>query len=102
METVQELSNRLEGLVSSIGEAERDNKQFLTHKYLLISLHVDTELKNIESENITSKEKLKIVKLYNTYKSIQQELETKPHQLTSSELYNKVISIAGLVKNAIT
>ena len=102
METVQELSNSLEGLVSSIGEAEKQNKDFLTHKYLLISTHVNSELKEIESKNITNREKLKTLKLLNIYKAIEKELEKKAHESTSKELYNKIIGVLELVKNANT
>jgi len=101
METIQELTKRLEGLVQSINGAE-ENKEFLTHKYLVISLHIHTELEKIKTRKFTSSQKLGNAKLSTLYRAIEIETKEKPHNLAAIEIYNKIISILELAQNANT
>jgi len=101
METIQELTERLEGLVHSIKEC-KDNKEFLAHKYLVISLHAHTELQKIKTKKFTSSQKLRNAKLLTLYRAIENKTEEKANNLTADEIYNKIISILELAHNANT
>ena len=82
METIQELSNQINDLVSSIKEDDMDKKDFLSHKYMLVSLHVHTEREKLDAAQMTSSQKMVIKKQYNLYSSIEAMFKKKAHTYT--------------------
>ena len=68
METLQELSERIDGLVSSINEQDLSDKEFISHKYMLVSLHAHTERAKLENHMKIKSKKLSFAKQYNVYK----------------------------------
>ena len=97
METIQELSDRLQGLISSITKDDLDNKDFIAHKYMLVSLHAHTECYKIETEETTNSQKIITNKQYNLYKSIEKLLQKKSHESTAKEMYDKILECQNLV-----
>ena len=100
METIQELSNQINGLVSSIKEDDKDKKDFLSHKYMLISLHVHTERAKLDTAQMTNSQKLAIKKQYNLYASIEAMFNKKAHTCTASEIYNNILEAQKLINIA--
>lgn len=101
METIQELAERLDGLVSSISKDNIDDKEFISHKYLLISLHAYTEKSKIESSALSSRDKLASRKINLIYESIESLLSKKAHESASSEMYQKILECQKLVRNSL-
>ena len=100
METIQELSNQINDLVSSIKEDDMDKKDFLSHKYMLVSLHVHTERAKLDAAQMTSSQKMAIKKQYNLYSSIEAMFKKKAHTYTASEMYNIILEAQKLVNIA--
>ncbi len=100
METIQELSDKINGLVSSINEDDMDKKDFLSHKYMLISLHAHTERAKIYAAQMTSSQKIAIKKQYNLYSSIEAMFKQKAHTYTASEMYNIILEAQKLINIA--
>ena len=100
METIQELSNQINGLVSSIKEDDVDKKDFLSHKYMLISLHVHTELAKLGAAQMTSSQRMAIKKQYNLYSSIEAMFKEKAHTHTSGEMYKIILEAQKLINIA--
>ncbi len=92
METIQALSNRLDNLISSIKKDDIANKEFIAHKYMLVSLHAHTERCALETSMLNSIEKMKFNKHYNLYKSIEALLIKKAHESTAEEMYQKILN----------
>jgi hypothetical protein len=97
METIQELSDQINSLVSSIKEDDMDKKDFLSHKYMLISLHVHTERAKLDAEQMTSSQLMAIKKQYNLYSTIEAMFKKKAHTYTACEIYKIIIEAQRLV-----
>ena len=100
METIQELSDRIDGMISSIGIDDINNGEFISHKYMLLSLHVHTEREIIERGKLTSAEKLSSKKIYNLYLSLEKHLNLKVNTAKTEDMYNHLIESQMLINNA--
>ena len=100
METIQELNERLDGLISSISSDDLANKEFIAHKYMNISLHAHTERCALETGIKNNVEKMKHNKNYNLYKSIEAILSKKAHESTAEEMYQKILECKTMVANS--
>jgi len=102
METIQEFSNRIDELISSIKKEDIDSQQFISHEYMLLSLHVYTEREKIDRAKLTNSQKLSSKKLYHLYLSIEQVLSLKANTAKPKDMYNQLIKSQQLVHNANT
>ena len=100
METIQELRDQINGLVTSIKEDDIDKKDFISHKYMLISLHVHTERAKLDAAQMTSSQKMAIKKQYNLYSSIEEMFKKKAHTYTASEMYKIILEAQKLINIA--
>jgi len=97
METLQELSERIDGLISSIAKEDLNDKEFMGHKYMLISLHAHTERAKLEDKLKRKSTKLTFSKQYNLYKSMEEETSKKAHELTTEEMYKSILECKNRV-----
>ena len=100
METIQELSKRLDGLISSIKEEDIEDKEFITHKYMVISLHAHTERCTLEASMMTSSQKMAFKKQHHLYKSMETLLKKKAHESTAKEMYQRILECQKLVTDS--
>lgn len=100
METIQELGERFNGLISSITLDDLANKEFIAHKYITISLHAHTGRCALEIAMQNSSEKMKYNKHYNLYKSIEAKLLKKAHESTAEEMYQKMLECKTMITNS--
>ena len=100
METIQQLRDRIDGMILSIQTEDISNKEFMSHKYMLLSLHVHTERENIERGNFKSSKILSSKKLYNLYLSIENILILKVNTAKPEDMYNHLIKSQQLIHNA--
>ncbi|MDH5444811.1 MAG: hypothetical protein OEY52_04590 [Gammaproteobacteria bacterium] len=97
METLQELSERIDGLISSIDEQDLNDKEFISHKYMLVSLHAYTERAKLENNMKIKSKKLSIAKQYNVYKSMEEATSKKAHELTTEEMFKAILECKNMV-----
>jgi len=102
METIQEFSDRIDGMLSSIKPEDIQSQEFIGHKYMLLSLHVHTEREIIDRANLTNSQKLSSRKLYHLYLSIEQVLNLKTNTAEPMAMHNQLIKSQQLVHNANT
>jgi hypothetical protein len=100
METIQDLSKRIDTLLSSIEKEDLKDQFFIAHKYMLLSLYVHTERRKIEELLQTKQEELATKKIHNIYVSIENLLNLKSNA-QSEELYVQLIQSQNLVRNLI-
>ncbi len=98
METIQDLSKRIDILLSSIEKEDLKDQQFIAHKYMVLSLHAHTERCKIEAMSQTKQEKLATKKSYNIYVSIEKLLNLKSNA-QSKELYGQLIQSQNYVRD---
>jgi len=97
METIQELSDRIDGLISSINESDANDKDFIGHKYMLVSLHAHTERAKLENHMKVKSKKLSFAKQYNLYKSMEEITNKKANEITAEEMYKAIMECKNLV-----
>lgn len=100
METIQELSERIDGLVSSIEQNDIDKEEFLSHKYMIISLHAHTERAKLDAERMSSAQKMAIKKQYNLYCSLEELFKKKAHTYTAREMYTIILKAQNMINMA--
>ena len=101
METLQELSERIDGLISSIKDPDLNDKEFISHKYILISTHAHIERAKLESHIKVKSKKLSFAKQYNMYKSMEEITNKKASELTTKEMYKAILECNDLVKRCL-
>ena len=97
METIHDLKKRLDGLLSSIEDECVDNKEFISHKYVLVGSHAHTERCKLENKIQDSIQKLAFKKQHRLYQLIESLLEKKAHELTAKEMFTKIKECQALV-----
>ncbi len=97
METIQDFKKRLDGLVSSIDNEDAENKEFISHKYVLVGNHSHTERCKLEYKIQDSIQKLAFKKQHRLYQLIESLLEKKAHELTAKEMFTKIKECQDLV-----
>jgi len=100
METIQEFSDRIDGMINSIQPEDIKSKIFIGHKYMLLSLHVHTERDKIDRAKLASEEVLYSKKLYNLYLSIQKTLTLKANTGDPEKMYNHLLKSQELIHKA--
>ena len=100
METIQELSDRIDGMISSIRPEDINSKEFISNKYMLLSLHVHTEREIIDRAKLSNSELLSSKKLYNLYASLQKILNLKVNTAEPKDMYNHLIQSQKLIHEA--
>ena len=97
METIQEFKVRLDSLVASILKKDIEDKEFISHKYLLLALHANTERCNLENSMERKSQELVFKKQHRMYQSIEFLLAKKAHEIEANEMYKKIIECQNLV-----
>ena len=100
METIQEFSDRIDDMITSIKPEDINSQEFIGHKYMLLSLHVHTERDKIERAKLASEEILSSRKIYNLYLSIQKTLTLKSNTGDPKEMYNHLLKSQELIRKA--
>jgi len=100
METLQELNDRVNDLVSSIKDEGIDKKDFMSHKYMLISVHVHTERAKLDAAHMTNSQKLAIKRQLNLYCSLESIFKEKAHSYTTNEIHNVILEAQRLINLA--
>jgi hypothetical protein len=101
IESIKELKEAFDGLISSIESENPDDSyyaEFVTHKYITVSLHAYTERCKLDTFLKRSSEKLIYRKQYNLYQSIEAILEKKAHECSSLEMFSKLVKCKKLVE----
>jgi len=102
IESIKELKEAFDGLISSIESENLDDSdytEFVTHKYMVVSLHAHTERCKLDEFLKRSSDKLLYRKQYNLYQSIEAILSKKPHECSSTEMFSKLAECKKLVEN---
>lgn len=100
METIQELNNQINELVSSINKDDMEKKDFISHKYMHISLHVHTEREKLDLAHMTSSQKMAVKKQYDLYSSLELMFKEKADTYTAEEMYHIILQAQKLVNTA--
>jgi len=100
METIQDLSNRIDTLLSSIENEDLKDQFFISHKYMLLSLDIHIKRCKLEELSQTKQEKLATKKLHHIYVSIENLLNLKSNA-QAEELYEQLIQSQNLVRKLV-
>ncbi|MBN4054326.1 hypothetical protein JYT87_01320 [Nitrospira defluvii] len=98
-ETIQNLRTRINNLVSSIKNEDLNDRAFISHKYMVISIHAYTERARLDAAMMNSREKLAAKKQHNLYRAMEVLLKEKAHKSTPEEMYKKILGCQKLVAN---
>ena len=99
METILELKERLDGLISSIKNEDIEDHEFISHKYNILELHAHTERSKLENMMQEKAQKLALKKQYNMYMAMEALLVKKAYESNSNEMYAQIKECQKLVNN---
>jgi len=98
-ETIQNLRTRINNLVSSIKAEDLNDREFISHKYMVISTQTRAECAKLNAAVMNSREKLVAKKQHNLYRAMQVLLKEKAHKSTPEEMYKRILGCQKLVAN---